>query len=297
MTFPRSRGWSPPAAPSRSPRLLVVIDEFATMAAELPDFIASLVGIAQRGRSLGVHLLLATQRPSGAVNENIRANTNLRICLRVQTAQDSSDVIESPVAARIGRGQPGRAYVRLGPSELHPIQTALVTGSTEAEGQTPVRVAEFTFATAAVSRGRRSPGRVRSGGERPRPVCHGGDHRRRRAAAAASSVAGAAPRRPRARGPAGGRSTGSVRRRARRDRADGAARRPAGPGAVSGRLEPRGGQSAAVRNRRQRHHDGACRRWPCRSRPPRRRTRFTSTCSTSAPANCSRWRRSRTSAR
>ena len=132
-------------------RLLVVIDEFATMAAELPDFIASLVGIAQRGRSLGVHLLLATQRPSGAVNENIRANTNLRICLRVQTAQDSSDVIESPAAARIGRGQPGRAYVRLGPSELHPIQTALVTGSTQAESQTPVRVAEFTFATAAVS--------------------------------------------------------------------------------------------------------------------------------------------------
>ena len=140
------------------PRLLVVIDEFATMAAELPDFIASLVGIAQRGRSLGVHLLLATQRPSGAVNENIRANTNLRICLRVQTAQDSNDVIESPAAARIGRGQPGRAYVRLGPSELHPIQTALVTGSTKAERQSPVKVADFTFATAAVSGAGERPG-------------------------------------------------------------------------------------------------------------------------------------------
>jgi DNA segregation ATPase FtsK/SpoIIIE, S-DNA-T family len=109
------------------PRLLVIIDEFATLAAELPEFIASLVGIAQRGRSLGVHLLLATQRPSGAVSENIRANTNIRICLRVNTPQESSDVIDSPAASVIGRSQPGRAQVRLGPSELVPIQTGLVS--------------------------------------------------------------------------------------------------------------------------------------------------------------------------
>jgi S-DNA-T family DNA segregation ATPase FtsK/SpoIIIE len=130
------------------PRLLVIIDEFATLAAELPDFVASLVGIAQRGRSLGVHLLLATQRPSGAVNENIRANANLRICLRVQTAQDSSDVIDSPAAARIGRTQPGRAQVRLGPSELIPIQTALVTGATASGPPRPVDVRMFEFAAA-----------------------------------------------------------------------------------------------------------------------------------------------------
>jgi S-DNA-T family DNA segregation ATPase FtsK/SpoIIIE len=127
------------------PRLLVIIDEFATLAAELPDFVASLVGIAQRGRSLGVHLLLATQRPSGAVNENIRANANLRICLRVQTPQDSSDVIDSPAAARIGRTQPGRAQVRLGPSELVPIQTALVTGSTASGPPRAVDVKMFEF--------------------------------------------------------------------------------------------------------------------------------------------------------
>jgi S-DNA-T family DNA segregation ATPase FtsK/SpoIIIE len=112
------------------PRLLVVIDEFATLAAELPDFVPSLVGIAQRGRSLGVHLLLATQRPSGAVNDNIRANTNVRVCLRVQTPQDSTDVIDSAAAAKIPRNQPGRAQVRLGPSELIPVQTALVSGTT-----------------------------------------------------------------------------------------------------------------------------------------------------------------------
>ncbi|HWF73831.1 MAG TPA: FtsK/SpoIIIE domain-containing protein [Solirubrobacteraceae bacterium] len=130
------------------PRLLVIIDEFATLAAELPDFVASLVGIAQRGRSLGVHLLLATQRPSGAVNENIRANANLRICLRVQTPQDSSDVIDSPEAARIGRTQPGRAQVRLGPSELIPIQTALVTGATASGPPRAVDVKMFEFTPA-----------------------------------------------------------------------------------------------------------------------------------------------------
>src|SRR5690606_24519484 len=58
------------------PRLVVVVDEFATLANELPDFLGALVGVAQRGRSLGVHLILATQRPQGAVNANIKANTN-----------------------------------------------------------------------------------------------------------------------------------------------------------------------------------------------------------------------------
>jgi S-DNA-T family DNA segregation ATPase FtsK/SpoIIIE len=125
------------------PRLLVVIDEFATLASELPDFVPSLVGIAQRGRSLGVHLVLATQRPSGAVNENIRANTNLRVCLRVQTPQDSSDVIDSPAAAKIPRNQPGRAQVRLGPSELIPVQTALVSGITAGPATAAVSTQPF----------------------------------------------------------------------------------------------------------------------------------------------------------
>jgi len=128
------------------PRLLVVIDEFATLASELPDFVPSLVGIAQRGRSLGVHLVLATQRPSGAVNENIRANTNLRVCLRVQTPQDSTDVIDSPAAAKIPRNQPGRAQVRLGPSELIPVQTALVSGITAGPATAAVSTEPFVVA-------------------------------------------------------------------------------------------------------------------------------------------------------
>jgi len=134
------------------PRLVVVIDEFATMAAELPDFIDALVGIAQRGRSLGVHMILATQRPSGAVNENIKANTNLRVALRVQDAADSSDVIGVGDAAHIARGQAGRAYVRLGPGEIVPIQTALSTAVTRADAVRPLEVAPFRYGPAPARR-------------------------------------------------------------------------------------------------------------------------------------------------
>ncbi|MCU1460972.1 MAG: putative FtsK/SpoIIIE family protein, partial [Acidimicrobiales bacterium] len=127
------------------PRLVVVIDEFATMAAELPDFVDSLVDVAQRGRSLGVHLVLATQRPTGSVSDAIRANTNVRIALRVQDVADSTDVVGTPGAAAIGRRQPGRALVRLGPGEVFPVQTALVTGATGGGRTSAVEVRPFLF--------------------------------------------------------------------------------------------------------------------------------------------------------
>jgi S-DNA-T family DNA segregation ATPase FtsK/SpoIIIE len=143
------------------PRLVVIIDEFATLASELPDFVSSLVGIAQRGRSLGVHLLLATQRPSGAVNENIRANTNIRICLRVQTPQDSNDVLDDRLAATISRIQPGRAYVRLGPGEIDPIQTALVTGPAVSSELSAVRVRPFELVVEPLPEGEDSDGKAK----------------------------------------------------------------------------------------------------------------------------------------
>ncbi|MDX6250108.1 MAG: segregation ATPase FtsK/SpoIIIE, family [Kribbellaceae bacterium] len=112
----------------RMPRLLIVIDEFAAMVSELPDFVTGIVDIARRGRSLGVHLILATQRPAGVVTNDIKANTNLRIALRVTDAGDSSDVIEAPDAAHISKGTPGRGYARLGHSSLIPFQTSRVGG-------------------------------------------------------------------------------------------------------------------------------------------------------------------------
>jgi S-DNA-T family DNA segregation ATPase FtsK/SpoIIIE len=110
------------------PRLVIVIDEFASLAEELPDFVRGLVGIAQRGRSLGVHLVLATQRPSGVVSPEIRANTNLRLALRVTDAAESLDVLDAPDAADIPRSVPGRAFARTGHSTLFPFQTARVGG-------------------------------------------------------------------------------------------------------------------------------------------------------------------------
>jgi S-DNA-T family DNA segregation ATPase FtsK/SpoIIIE len=110
------------------PRLLIVIDEFASLARELPDFVTGLVNIAQRGRSLGIHLVLATQRPSGVVSPEIRANTNLRIALRVTDGSESSDVIDAPDAAQISKATPGRAYVRLGANSLVPFQSGRVGG-------------------------------------------------------------------------------------------------------------------------------------------------------------------------
>jgi len=120
--------------PEPLPRLLLVIDEFAMLAKEFPDVLASLVSVGAVGRTLGVHMILATQRPAGVVNDDILANTNMRVALRVQSREDSSNVIGVPSAASIGREQMGRAYVKLGQDDIAPVQTALVTGRAQADG-------------------------------------------------------------------------------------------------------------------------------------------------------------------
>ncbi len=109
------------------PRLVVVIDEFATLATDLPDFLAALVGVAQRGRSLGVHLVLATQRPGGVINDDIRANTNLRLALRVSDRAEARDVVGDDAPSQFRRSQPGRAAIRLGHDELIVFQAARCT--------------------------------------------------------------------------------------------------------------------------------------------------------------------------
>ncbi len=121
------------------PRLVLIIDEFASLVAELPDFIAGLVDIARRGRSLGVHLVLATQRPAGVVSADIRANTNLRIALRVTDAEESRDVIDAPDSGAIAKSTPGRAYVRSGAQSLVGVQSARIGGRRPAVGQVRAR--------------------------------------------------------------------------------------------------------------------------------------------------------------
>ncbi|SEG90694.1 DNA segregation ATPase FtsK/SpoIIIE, S-DNA-T family [Thermomonospora echinospora] len=110
------------------PRLMLVIDEFAAMVAELPEFVTGLVDIGRRGRSLGVHLILATQRPAGVVTADIRANTNLRIALRVTDPDESTDVLDSPEAAQISASTPGRCYVRSGAAAPQAVQSARIGG-------------------------------------------------------------------------------------------------------------------------------------------------------------------------
>ena len=134
------------------PRLLVVIDEFAALASELPGFLESLVDIAQRGRSLGVHLLLGTQRPAGVVSHSIRSNTNIRIGLRMLDPHDSEDVIGTPAAAAIDQNSPGRAYVRYGSGQPRPFQVAAVSTTTPSPSDKPVVVEDSKTESSSTER-------------------------------------------------------------------------------------------------------------------------------------------------
>ncbi|WP_435298382.1 FtsK/SpoIIIE domain-containing protein [Timonella sp. A28] len=99
------------------PRLVIVVDEFRALSDDHPDFINDLVRLAAQGRSLGIHLVLATQRPAGAITADMRANLTLRICLRVADEQDSVDVIGTPEAAHLPRNAPGRLLIHAGSGE------------------------------------------------------------------------------------------------------------------------------------------------------------------------------------
>jgi len=96
------------------PHLFIVVDEFAQMAKDMPKFLPELVEVGRIGRSLGIHLILATQRPAGSIKEEMRANLNFRISLRVQSIEDSKDVLNRPDAAHLPHDLPGRAYFQLG---------------------------------------------------------------------------------------------------------------------------------------------------------------------------------------
>jgi S-DNA-T family DNA segregation ATPase FtsK/SpoIIIE len=119
------------------PSLVIVIDEFATLVKQLPEFVADLIDIAQRGRSYGVHLLLATQRPSASVDDNILANTNLRISLRMLDRAESMSILNAPDAAEIPVPLKGRSIARLGPGQLVEFQSAYCSAPLAAVGGRP----------------------------------------------------------------------------------------------------------------------------------------------------------------
>src|SRR5699024_9648110 len=119
--------------PECPPALVLVIDEFAALAGEVPAFVDGVVDIAQRGRSLGIHLIMATQRPAGVIKDNLRANTNLRVALRMADEADSRDVVDDTVAATFPPSIPGRGIAKTGPGRLVPFQSAFAGGWTTGE--------------------------------------------------------------------------------------------------------------------------------------------------------------------
>lgn len=110
------------------PALVIVIDEFAALASEVPEFVDGVIDVAQRGRSLGLHLIMATQRPAGVIKDNLRANTNLRVALRMADEADSADVIGVKDAAFFDAETPGRGAIKSGAGRISHFQTGYLGG-------------------------------------------------------------------------------------------------------------------------------------------------------------------------
>lgn len=111
------------------PHLVLIVDEFAELKAEQPEFMKELISAARIGRSLGVHLILATQKPSGQVDEQIWSNSKFKLCLKVQSQEDSNEVLKSPLAAEIK--EPGRAYLQVGNNEIFELFQSAYSGAPE----------------------------------------------------------------------------------------------------------------------------------------------------------------------
>ena len=107
--------------------MFIISDEFAELKAQQPDFMAQLVSAARIGRSLGVHLILATQKPSGVVDDQIWSNSRFRVCLKVQERADSMDMLKRPEAAELV--QTGRFYLQVGYNELFEIGQSAWSGA------------------------------------------------------------------------------------------------------------------------------------------------------------------------
>ena len=109
------------------PHLFLISDEFAELKAEQPDFMKELVSTARIGRSLGIHLILATQKPSGVVDDQIWSNSKFKLALKVQDESDSNEILKTPDAAEITL--PGRAYLQVGNNEIYELFQSAWSGA------------------------------------------------------------------------------------------------------------------------------------------------------------------------
>lgn len=117
----------PSSVPAPLPHLIIIVDEFAELKAEQPDFMKELISTARVGRSLGIHLILATQKPSGVVDPQIWSNSKFKLCLKVQTKEDSREMLHTPLAAEIR--EPGRAYFQVGNNEIFELFQSAYSGA------------------------------------------------------------------------------------------------------------------------------------------------------------------------
>ena len=106
--------------------LFIICDEFAELKQQQPEFMEELMSVSRIGRSLGVHLILATQKPSGIVNDQIRSNSKFGICLKVQNKSDSKDIIGKPDAAMLKKA--GQFYINVGNDEYFAVGQSGYTG-------------------------------------------------------------------------------------------------------------------------------------------------------------------------
>ena len=113
------------------PHLFLISDEFAELKKEQPDFMSELVSAARIGRSLGIHLILATQKPSGVVDDQIWSNSKFKLALKVQNESDSNEILKTPDAAKIT--QPGRAYLQVGNNEIYELFQSAWSGASVKE--------------------------------------------------------------------------------------------------------------------------------------------------------------------
>ena len=117
------------------PHLFIISDEFAELKKEQPEFMKELVSAARIGRSLGVHLILATQKPAGVVDEQIMSNSRFRMCLKVQNPGDSKEILGTPDAA--GITVPGRAYIQIGNNEVYELFQSAMSSAPYRETEGP----------------------------------------------------------------------------------------------------------------------------------------------------------------
>ncbi len=143
------------------PHLFLISDEFAELKKEQPEFMKELVSAARIGRSLGIHLILATQKPTGVVDDQIWTNSRFKLALKVQNESDSKEIIKTPDAASIV--QPGRAYLQVGNNEIYELFQSAWSGATYSEEDSGVVVDDRVYIINELGQGELVNGETENG--------------------------------------------------------------------------------------------------------------------------------------